>query len=388
MKFPLLRLQMAPLSFLEGCGECFAVFLPKAVKKVKCELQPPRSRPLLSAWSPPEEICVVMAPLQPTLRLHASALPVVDYVAAWPLREWSLWQELHARSNLLHGKLVAPQKILALEDIKQPTAAPSATEAADEPKLQPGPRPSKGSCPPQQEAPGSPKTFAVGETVDYWSASQGCWREAVILMVLIPGSLYNLSIKLGAKSCNMRRPGSAATAPSPPKESKAEDNKPQEPEPGSKAADEPAQDSKVPKSALDFADGDMVRYWSASQGCWMQAKVLAVLVPGRYFHPIQPCGETRRCDDSDMSPPSEETKGKEDKTKDKEQHFSPQQLASLISAVDFELILSSHKDPETRRRAFKALQLKWHPDKNTEKPQLAAEVFKHIMSRRGSFLLV
>mmetsp|Transcript_89260 Transcript_89260/g.158302 ORF Transcript_89260/g.158302 Transcript_89260/m.158302 type:complete len:601 (+) Transcript_89260:56-1858(+) len=57
----------------------------------------------------------------------------------------------------------------------------------------------------------------------------------------------------------------------------------------------------------------------------------------------------------------------------------------LIAKVDLELDQAQSKDLETRRRVFKNLMLKWHPDKNQEEA-MATEVFRHIMSRRGAFL--
>ncbi|CAJ1422277.1 unnamed protein product [Effrenium voratum] len=60
------------------------------------------------------------------------------------------------------------------------------------------------------------------------------------------------------------------------------------------------------------------------------------------------------------------------------------EAADLIAQVDYELDQSQSKDLESRRRIFKALILKWHPDKNQE--ALAAEVFRHLMARRGGYL--
>lgn len=61
------------------------------------------------------------------------------------------------------------------------------------------------------------------------------------------------------------------------------------------------------------------------------------------------------------------------------------EASDLIAKVDHELDQSQCKDLETRRRVFKNLILKWHPDKNQEEA-LAAEVFRHLMARRGRFL--
>jgi len=59
--------------------------------------------------------------------------------------------------------------------------------------------------------------------------------------------------------------------------------------------------------------------------------------------------------------------------------------ADLIAKVDLELDQAQSKDLETRRRVFKNLMLKWHPDKNQEEA-MATEVFRHVMARRGAFL--
>mmetsp|Transcript_33441 Transcript_33441/g.77042 ORF Transcript_33441/g.77042 Transcript_33441/m.77042 type:complete len:594 (+) Transcript_33441:2-1783(+) len=56
----------------------------------------------------------------------------------------------------------------------------------------------------------------------------------------------------------------------------------------------------------------------------------------------------------------------------------------LIGKVDYELDQTQSKDLETRRRVFKNLILKWHPDKNPDAQ--AAEVFRHLMARRGRYL--
>jgi len=39
-------------------------------------------------------------------------------------------------------------------------------------------------------------------------------------------------------------------------------------------------------------------------------------------------------------------------------------------------------DVDQRRKAFKALLLKWHPDKNPDDPLLAKEVFGIVNGRR------
>mmetsp|Transcript_1838 Transcript_1838/g.4631 ORF Transcript_1838/g.4631 Transcript_1838/m.4631 type:complete len:528 (+) Transcript_1838:86-1669(+) len=55
-----------------------------------------------------------------------------------------------------------------------------------------------------------------------------------------------------------------------------------------------------------------------------------------------------------------------------------------INQVDKELDHSRGKDLEFRRRNFKNLLLRWHPDKNPS--QGATEVFRHLMKRRGAYL--
>eukprot|EP00927_Polykrikos_kofoidii_P065528 TRINITY_DN61269_c0_g1_i1.p1 TRINITY_DN61269_c0_g1~~TRINITY_DN61269_c0_g1_i1.p1 ORF type:complete len:937 (+),score=126.62 TRINITY_DN61269_c0_g1_i1:143-2953(+) len=62
------------------------------------------------------------------------------------------------------------------------------------------------------------------------------------------------------------------------------------------------------------------------------------------------------------------------------------QASEVISKVDVELDVSRGNDLEWRRRNFKALLLKWHPDKNIDQSEVAAEVFKHLMKRRGGYL--
>lgn len=58
---------------------------------------------------------------------------------------------------------------------------------------------------------------------------------------------------------------------------------------------------------------------------------------------------------------------------------------NVITKIDAELDAMRGKDLEWRRKHFKALLLQWHPDKNHEEPH-AAEVFRHLMGRRGNFL--
>jgi len=63
-----------------------------------------------------------------------------------------------------------------------------------------------------------------------------------------------------------------------------------------------------------------------------------------------------------------------------------------IKNLDAELDSTRTKDIEWRRRNFKTLLLKWHPDKNTsgmgeaETSAQANEVFKHLLARRTRYL--
>lgn len=45
------------------------------------------------------------------------------------------------------------------------------------------------------------------------------------------------------------------------------------------------------------------------------------------------------------------------------------------------------KELEWRRHHFKSLLLKWHPDKNLDNPDCAAEVFRHLLSVRGRYFM-
>lgn len=62
--------------------------------------------------------------------------------------------------------------------------------------------------------------------------------------------------------------------------------------------------------------------------------------------------------------------------------------AELVAKLDVELDLSRGKDLEWRRRNFKGLLLKWHPDKNLGgNPEVSTEVFRHLMARRAGYLM-
>lgn len=63
-----------------------------------------------------------------------------------------------------------------------------------------------------------------------------------------------------------------------------------------------------------------------------------------------------------------------------------EKIADLVATVEKELDLTQAKDLEWRRHHFKGLLLKWHPDKNMSQSAEAAEVFKHLMARRGQYL--
>lgn len=63
-----------------------------------------------------------------------------------------------------------------------------------------------------------------------------------------------------------------------------------------------------------------------------------------------------------------------------------------VLKLDAELDATRTKDADTRRKTFKTLLLKWHPDKNTggmgeaESTAQANEVFKHLLARRDLYL--
>jgi len=67
-------------------------------------------------------------------------------------------------------------------------------------------------------------------------------------------------------------------------------------------------------------------------------------------------------------------------------------LSDQIAKLDAELETTRTKDIEWRRKHFKALLLRWHPDKNSggmgeaESEVQAGEVFKHLLARRGDYL--
>lgn len=63
------------------------------------------------------------------------------------------------------------------------------------------------------------------------------------------------------------------------------------------------------------------------------------------------------------------------------------EVVGIIATIDKELDGTRGKDLEWRRRHFRELMLRWHPDKNRkESPEQAAEVFRHVMARRGGYL--
>jgi len=59
----------------------------------------------------------------------------------------------------------------------------------------------------------------------------------------------------------------------------------------------------------------------------------------------------------------------------------------LIAKLQKELDQTMGKDLESRRRIFKGLLLKWHPDKNQHQAVEATEVFKYLMKRRAGYMM-
>eukprot|EP00929_Paragymnodinium_shiwhaense_P078420 TRINITY_DN40635_c0_g1_i1.p1 TRINITY_DN40635_c0_g1~~TRINITY_DN40635_c0_g1_i1.p1 ORF type:complete len:998 (+),score=242.40 TRINITY_DN40635_c0_g1_i1:72-3065(+) len=112
---------------------------------------------------------------------------------------------------------------------------------------------------PPQSAPtlpiaGSASTYSVGETVEYFSASNNTWIPAKVLAVL-PGGTYNLDCKPGVTPDKMRR-----GVPAPP----------------------PGSASGAGFAGAAYRVGDSVEYFGASQGRWIPAKVTAVNASGTY----------------------------------------------------------------------------------------------------------
>lgn len=63
-----------------------------------------------------------------------------------------------------------------------------------------------------------------------------------------------------------------------------------------------------------------------------------------------------------------------------------QAKAPEIMRVD--CLLNSYKlqDMQARKKLFKGLLLKWHPDKNKDNEEVAAKVFRHLKAQEGQFL--
>lgn len=95
-------------------------------------------------------------------------------------------------------------------------------------------------------------SYAVGDMVEYYSASQGNWILAKVLQVN-PKGTYNLDCKPDVPADKIRQPAGTAT--------------------GSGAK---------PLNTGSYAPGDMVEYYSASSGGWIAAKVLAANPKGTY----------------------------------------------------------------------------------------------------------
>eukprot|EP00928_Gymnodinium_smaydae_P035357 TRINITY_DN24898_c0_g1_i1.p1 TRINITY_DN24898_c0_g1~~TRINITY_DN24898_c0_g1_i1.p1 ORF type:complete len:1021 (+),score=129.72 TRINITY_DN24898_c0_g1_i1:125-3187(+) len=60
--------------------------------------------------------------------------------------------------------------------------------------------------------------------------------------------------------------------------------------------------------------------------------------------------------------------------------------AEHVAQLNAELDSTRSKDAEWRKKHFKSLQLKWHPDKNHDQAEIAAEVFKALMKRQTGYL--
>lgn len=101
--------------------------------------------------------------------------------------------------------------------------------------------------------------FAAGDMVEYYSSSQGTWILAKVLQAN-PKGTYNLDCKPDVAPDKIRRPQGTAT--------------------GSTA--KPLSTSSYPANTGSFAAGEMVEYYSASQGIWIAAKVLAANPTGTY----------------------------------------------------------------------------------------------------------
>lgn len=63
------------------------------------------------------------------------------------------------------------------------------------------------------------------------------------------------------------------------------------------------------------------------------------------------------------------------------------EVPDLIAEVDAELARTRGKDLEWRRHNFKQLLFRWHPDKNPDRPEQSAEVFKHLQAQRARYLV-
>jgi len=117
--------------------------------------------------------------------------------------------------------------------------------------------------------------LAAGDMVEYYSSSQGTWILAKVLLVN-PSGTYNLDCKPDVSADKIRRPqGSSGSA-------------------------------KPANAGTSYAAGDMVEYYSASQSRWIPAKVLAANPKGTYNLDCKPdvsAEQIRRPDRENASPP-------------------------------------------------------------------------------------
>lgn len=105
--------------------------------------------------------------------------------------------------------------------------------------------------------------FIAGDMVEYYSTSQGTWIMAKVLLVN-PSGTYNLDCKPDVSVDKIRRPAGTGGA-------------------GTATATGTASGSGAkPLNTGTYAPGEMVEYYSASQGGWIPAKILAANAKGTY----------------------------------------------------------------------------------------------------------
>lgn len=110
--------------------------------------------------------------------------------------------------------------------------------------------------------------------------------------------------------------------------------------------------------------------------------------------PVPPSNDQQR--GTRAADPTDSSSAQADNTKDASADVGPgasetnnvseEELSSIVARLNSELDTTRAKDVEWRRRHFKGLLLRWHPDKNRERPELAAEVLKHLLARRSGYL--